>query len=167
MDVMIPIEEYTVLNSGATVREAVLALKSSFTSKIATGKLMETGHRSVLVLDDEKHLTGILTIRDLIGAVLPSYLSAAKPITADSMAYSPMFWEGLFTDRVMQLPDRTIDTIMSPAPIFIYARANLMEAAYIMRENDVRRLAVFSGNILAGIIREQDLFFEMDRILNE
>jgi CBS domain-containing protein len=167
MDVMVPIEEYTVLNSGATVREAILALKVSFVSKIATGKLMETGHRSILVLDDEKHLVGLLTIRDLIKSVMPSYLAAPKPSTADSMQYSPMFWKGLFTDQVMQLPDRTIDTIMSPAPNSIYARANLMEAAYIMSESGARRLAVFIENTLIGVIREQDLFFEMDRILHE
>jgi len=167
MDVMVPIEEYTVLNAGATVREAILALKSSFASKMATSKLMETGHRSILVLDDEQHLVGLLAIKDLIEAVMPPYLTAPKPSTADSMQYSPMFWKGLFTDQVKQLSDHPIETIMSPAPTSIDARANLMEAAHIMIENGARRLAVFFENTLAGVVREQDLFFEMDRILNE
>lgn len=167
LDVMVPIEEYTVLNASATVREAILALKASFTSKIATSKLMETGHRSILVLDNDKHLVGILAIKDLLEAVMPPYLTAPKPSTADSMQYSPMFWMGLFTDQVVQLADRQIETIMSPAPITIDARANLMEAAHVMIENGARRLAVFFEDTLAGVIREQDLFFELDRILNE
>jgi len=167
MDVMVPIEEYTVLKADSTVREAILALKESFASKIATSRLMETGHRSILVLDNEEHLVGLLAIKNLLEAVMPPYLSAPKPSTADSMQYSPMFWKGLFTDQVIQLGDRSIDTIMSPAPISIDARANLMEAAYIMLENGARRLAVFFEDTLAGVIREQDLFFEMDRILNE
>ena len=44
--------------------------------------------------------------------------------------------------------------------------ANLMEAAYMMLEKNARRLAVFENGILVGVIREQDLFFEMERILN-
>ena len=81
------------------------------------------------------------------------------------MQYSPMFWKGLFTDQVSQLGDKQIQTIMSPAPLAIDSRANLMEAAYTMLDYNVRRLAVFSEGILVGVIREQDLFFEMDRIL--
>ena len=43
----------------------------------------------------------------------------------------------------------------------------LMEAAYIMIQNDARRLVVEVAGEVAGVIREQDLFFEMERILKE
>jgi CBS domain-containing protein len=45
--------------------------------------------------------------------------------------------------------------------------ANLMEAAYAMVSNQKRRLAVEQGGRIIGIIREQDLFFEIERILRE
>lgn len=167
LEVMVPIYEYTVLNANRTVREAVAALKASFASKVATSRLMETGHRSILVLDNDEHLVGLLSLKDLLEALMPTYLSAPKPSTADSMQYSPMFWKGLFTDQVSQLGDKPIQTIMSPAPIAIDAKANLMEAAYTMLDFNARRLAVFSEGTLVGVIREQDLFFEMDRILEE
>lgn len=164
LEVMVPIEEYTVLTADRTVREAIQALKASFASKMATSRLMETGHRSILVVDNNQ-LVGLLAIKDLLEALMPPYLSAPKPSTADSMQYSPLFWKGLFTDQVLQLAGRPIHAIMSPAPMSIDAGANLMEAAYILLENNARRLAVLSEGTLAGVIREQDLFFEMDRIL--
>jgi CBS domain-containing protein len=56
---------------------------------------------------------------------------------------------------------------MSPAPLTIDAGSNLMEAAGMMIENRARRLAVVRSGELVGIIREQDLFFEMEKILRE
>jgi CBS domain-containing protein len=97
---------------------------------------------------------------------MPTYLSAPKPSTADSLQYSPMFWNDMFTSQIRQLADKWIETVMSPAPATIDGSANLMEAAYMMLEKNARRLAVFENAILVGVIREQDLFFEMERILN-
>jgi CheY-like chemotaxis protein len=165
-EVMVPIGEYTVLAADGTVRGAVAALKASFAAKVATSRLMETGHRSLLVLDGNE-LVGLLSIRDLLEALMPPYLSAPKPSTADSMQYSPMFWKGLFSDQVSQLADQPVHTLMGPAPMALDAGSNLMEAAYTMLENNVRRLAVFDHGALVGVIREQDLFFEIDRILGD
>ena len=78
-DVMIPIEDYTTMNVDQTVREAILKLRSSFSIKIATSSIMETGHRSVLIFDSEGDVKGILTIKDLLNAIMPKYLSAPKP----------------------------------------------------------------------------------------
>ena len=52
-----------------------------------------------------------------------------------------------------------------PAPYAIDGNASLMEACYMMLKNKVRRLVVMIGGDVGGVIREQDLFFEMDRIL--
>jgi CBS domain-containing protein len=40
-----------------------------------------------------------------------------------------------------------------------------MEAAYTMIANNVQRLIVVRAGEVVGVIRELDLFFEMDRIL--
>ena len=100
MDVMIPISAYTTIAVSRTVGEAVTALKASFTRLTATRQLMETGHRSVLVMDSAGQVIGILTIRDLLEVILPGYLSSPKPATADAIQYSPMFWSGMFTTGI-------------------------------------------------------------------
>ena len=56
---------------------------------------------------------------------------------------------------------------MSPAPLTIEGTASLTEAAYMMMKNNARRLVVEVAGKVAGVIREQDLFFEMERILRE
>jgi len=167
MGVMVPFQEYTTVGEGESVRDAILKLRASFSSKIATSRLMETGHRSVLVVDDNNNVRGILAIRDLLELVLPSYLTAPKPSMADTIQYSPMFWQGMFTKEVKQKAHIKIKEVMSPAPLSIDGTASLMEAAYLMVNNNVRRLMVETAGRVAGIIREQDLFFEIERILRE
>ena len=165
-DVMIPISDYTTIDETKTIREAIEGLKASFASKLATSQLMETGHRSILVVDTHGGVKGILTIRDMLEVIMPAYLSAPKPSLADSIEYSPMFWRGMFSAGVKQMKNKCIQEVMSPSPLSIEGQSNLMEAAYLMLCNDQRRLIVTVSGKTAGVIREQDLFFEMEKITN-
>ncbi|MDH4204649.1 MAG: response regulator [Desulfobacteraceae bacterium] len=164
-EVMIPIEYYTTLTEENTVHDAIEKLKESFSAKISTSRLMETGHRSLLVFDENGKAKGMVAILDLLSAIMPAYLSAPKPSMADSMQYSTMFWSGMFNREVRQLAVKKIKDIMSPVPFSIDADANLMEAAYMMVDKKERRLVVMSKGAVVGIIREQDLFFEIEKIL--
>jgi CBS domain-containing protein len=166
-EVMVPLEAYTTVRSSQTVREAIGELKKSFASELTTSRIMETGHRSVLVFDDAGSVQGILAIRDLLEAIMPAYLNAPRPFTADSIQYSPMFWKGMFTIEVKALAKKKMKDVMSPAPLTVDAASNLMEAAYKMVMNKERRLVVVKEGQVVGVIREQDLFFEMERIQRE
>jgi CheY-like chemotaxis protein len=163
-DIMIPIDHYTSVTTEVTVREAIMKLLSSFKDLISTERLMETGHRSLLVFDKKNNLVGVLSILDLLKAIRPAYLSAPKPSTADSMQYSPMFWTGLFTFQTKKLADMTIANIMSDTPEMIDENANLMEVADLMFTKR-RRLLVTSHNKIIGIVREQEIFFEIANII--
>jgi CheY-like chemotaxis protein len=164
--VMVPITDYTTIREGETVGTAIKKLRESFHSALQTSSLMETGHRSIVVFDDSGQMKGMLAIVDLMNAIMPAYLSAPKPSMADSIQYSPMFWAGAFNREIKLLAKKQVREIMSPAPMIIAENANLMEAAYMMISNQARRLAVAKDNTVVGIIREQDLFFEMERIIN-
>ncbi len=166
-DVMVPLEEYTTLTGEQTIKDAIEKLKESFQSKVTTSRIMETGHRSILVIDEKKKVQGILAITDLLSAIMPPYLSAPKPATADSIQYSPMFWKGMFRREIGQLAKKKVRDVMSPAPLSVEADANLMTAAYTMQMNNARRMVVLKNGQVVGIIREQDLFFEMERILRD
>jgi CheY-like chemotaxis protein len=164
-DVMIPLSEYTIVKEGDSVRVAVKALRHSFSSRISTSRLMETGHRSVLVFNNAGKMTGVLAITDLLAALMPAYLSAPRPSTADSIRYSPMFWYGMFTRAVKNMGDQPVAKLMQPAPPAIDVATNLMEAAYQMHTQGLRRLVVHQGGQPAGILREQELFFEIEKLL--
>lgn len=165
VEVMVPIDDYTTLKEDQTVSDAILKLKASFSSMISTSRLMESTHRTVLVFDDTGNVKGLLVIGDLLEGIKPAYLKAPKPSMADSIVYSPMFWSGMFTSEVKRLAKMKIKEVMSAAPPTIDVDANLMEAAYMMMKNKVARLAVTKQKDVVGVIREQDLFFEMERVI--
>jgi len=165
--IMIPISEYTTLSEDLRVKDAIFELKRSFSYKLSTLKIMETGHRSVLVLDHLKKVCGVLEITDLMEMIMPSYLSAPKPSLADTIQYSPMFWRGMFTTEINKKASMRIKDVMSPAPYAIDSGASLMEACYMMLQHHVRRLVVMMGGDVSGVIREQDLFFEMEKVLHQ
>ena len=164
-EVMIPILDYTTIAESRTISDAVTALKASFTALTATRQLMETGHRSVLVMDKAGQVRGMLTIQDLLALTLPRYLSSPKPSTADAIQYSPLFWTGMFSSGVRDIQSLTISEVMSPSPAGIDVHASLMEAAFLMASENQRRLIVMANKVPVGIIREQDLFFEMEKSL--
>ena len=76
-----------------------------------------------------------------------------------------MFWKGMFAKEVAQKANSRIKDVMSPTPLTINGNASLMEAAYMMVNENARRLVVQLQGKVVGIIREQDLFFEIERIL--
>jgi len=79
-------EKYTTLKKGKqTVKEVIFSLKASFALKISPGRIMETVHRSMLVFDDRGEVQGLLAIVDLLEGIMPAYLGAPKPSTADSI----------------------------------------------------------------------------------
>jgi len=166
-DIMIPLEDYTTINEEATVKEGIKSLKESYENLVASSRLMESGHRSIVVFDRNKELTGILGIRDLIHYLQPSYLLSPKPSLAERIEYSPMFWKGMFTTQTRSLANKKVKDIMSEVPPSVDEEANLMEAANILYAQKVRRLVVTSKGKVVGIIREQEIFFEMARIMLE
>jgi CheY-like chemotaxis protein len=166
-DIMIPVEEYTTISDGSTVKEGIQALKKSYEGLVSADKIMETGHRSILVFDDKGDLAGILSIFDLMAAVRPAYLTAPKPSMADALQYSPMFWTGLFTNQVKGLINKKVREVMSDPPPMIDEETNLMEVADTLYTQKARRLAVVQGRKVVGVVREQELFFEIARIVLE
>jgi len=164
-DVMVPLGEYTTIRENQSVAEGIAVLKASFSTQIRTSRILETGHRSLLVFGAKGQIKGILTIVDLLEAILPAYLTAPKPSTADSLQYSPMFWSGMFTRETQQLASTPVGELMSPTPPTIDVRANLMEAAHRIVHERCRRLIVEQDGELVGVLREQDLFFQLERVL--
>ena len=160
-DVMTLIENYSVVPMEATVKEAMVILMDSFKPSITSSKLIESGHRSILVLNGKKQPVGLLSIWDLLQAIRPAYLSAPKPSMADSVQYSSMFWDGLFTTQTKAIADKKVKELMSETPPLINENANLMEVADLIYTSGRRRILVMEDEKVIGLIREQDIFFAM------
>jgi len=163
-EIMIPIEDYTNVQADSTVREGIEKLKDSYEKFLSTGKIMESGHRAIMVFDGDK-VVGVLNMQKLLGAVRPEYLSAPKPSMAESMQFSPMFWSGLFLTQVKKLKNRKIREIMSDCPPIVAGDANLMDVVDKMHSDNRRRVVVEENGKVVGVIREQELFYEISKII--
>jgi CBS domain-containing protein len=119
-----------------------------------------------VILDKKHQVAGILSIIDLLRAMQPSYLTYPKPSTADSLQYSPIFWRGLFTLEARKLGDRKIRDIMSGPAKTIDGQTNLMEIANFMVTEGVRRAIVTHRGVPVGVVREQELFFQLAHIIS-
>lgn len=165
-EVMIPLAEYETARPNQTVEYAVRALRASFSPRTLSGSLIESGQRSLLVLADGE-VKGVISVRGLMESLLPAYIHADLPSTASTIRYSPMFWKGLFTSEAKKLMARKVSDVMTEAPPEVDIEANLMEAAYMMTSLRQRRLAVMAWGQCQGIIREEELFFEIERVASE
>ncbi len=164
-DIMIPLSSYARISETSALKDALAALEEAHRALQFTDRLMDTGHRSLLVFNDLGGLVGILSPRDMILAARPPYLTAAPPNMTDALQYSAMFWEGLFTTRIHEIMDMEVGQIMSDSPPTISIRSNLMEAANTMAVEGCRRIAVTDNGDVVGVIREQELFFEIATII--
>ncbi|MCG8470243.1 MAG: response regulator [Desulfobacterales bacterium] len=161
--VMVPLSEFEVAHPNQSVRYAVGALRGSFSPKTLSGALVESGQRSLLVMEDGK-VKGVFSVRGLMESLLPDYVHATLPSTISTIRYSPMFWKGLFATQVKKLMERKVGEVMSNPPVEIGVEANVMEAAYMMVNLSQRRLAVMQEGRCLGLVREEELFFELERL---
>lgn len=164
-DIMIPLQDYPTLRSDISVKQGIELIKKSSEEVVATDRIMDAGRRSILVFDSDDELAGILTPQCLLSGSRPGYLSAPKPSTADSIQYSAMFWTGLFTTQCKSLGAKSIRDIMLDPPPIVEDTANLMEVVETMHEFGKRRLAVKSAGKVVGVVREQEVFYELARII--
>lgn len=168
-DLMIPINEYVILSPEATLREAIIKLRDASQYFESTEKLMQTGHRGVLVFKEDE-IVGVVSIEEIIDAVRPPYLSnetIRSQAAGTTWRFSHIFWNGMLTQRLKEIADSSLSAVMAPPHPPIDKTANLMEICDLMHETSARRLVVMAGAKVVGVIREQELFFEMVRILTK
>ncbi len=163
-EIMIPIDRYTCVQASCTVREGIEELRKSSESFVSSGLIMECGHRAVLVFEGDE-LAGVLTMRNLIQAVRPGHLLSEDGSLLRCTQFSPMFWAGFFSSRVRELESKKVRDIMNPRSPVVNCEANLMQVACLLCEENRRRVAVERDGRIIGVVREQELFQEISRLI--
>ena len=167
--IMMPLSSFETIREDRTVDHAVDLILKGLSRPLSTSTVQESIHRSVLVLDKDDNTIGIITLTDLLRGTQPNYmrLRTEKPAMADTFHIESPNYSGMFTIMTRDLAAKTVREIMFPAVPVIDASANLMEAASRLLDLNLRRLLVTRGGKIVGVIREQDLFFEMANILSQ
>ncbi len=164
VELMIPIDEYTCVQASSTVKEGIERLRVAAENFISTGLIMECGHRAILVFDGEE-LVGVLAMRNLIEALLPDYVALARSSGNAGARYSSLFWNGMFNVRARDLESKCVRDIMNPRPPVVDSDASLMQVADLLCQENRRRVAVRRDGRIVGVLREQELFHEISRLV--
>lgn len=108
--------------------------------KEASAKMKQEKVHRLPVLDDDKHLVGIISEKDILLAS-PSPASTLSPYEINYL-----------------LSKLTVKNIMSRNPVTITRKTTIEEAVKLMVENDLSCLPVMDDGYLSGIISKSDLF---------
>jgi CheY-like chemotaxis protein len=169
-DIMTPLSSFSSMSVDGTLAGAVYEILESFTRIMTTSSVHENVHRSILIFDEKKErVIGIVTFTDILKALQPPYMRVLteSPPMADAYVLESSNYSGMFTIMTRDLARKKVRDIMSDAPPFIAANANLMEAATRMLNRGLRRLLVKEGDSVVGVLREQDLFFEIAGVIKK
>ncbi len=166
-DVMVPLSSYSTVREESTVENAIELILQSFEKAVGTTTVKETGQRDVLVLDKQDNVIGILKFTDLLEGLQPPYMKLLRnrPSMADSIHLEPPSHTGMSTIMARDMLKKHVGDLMSGSPPTVRANANLMEAANRMIQLDVYSLLVVEQEKAVGVIRDQDLFFELAAVL--
>jgi CBS domain-containing protein len=171
-DLMIPIKDYAVTSPDNTLQEAILEMRRIY-CEVETGKCTEAGHRTGLVMTDDK-LVGIIDFQTVMRALMPEIagkLSDKLAALGLSIAFAEADAHDLdeakagFKERVLQNARTKVSDIMLKLRGQIDADAEIMDALKLMHKNKVTVLPVFEGDKVVGVLRDSDLFLATANIL--
>ena len=160
-DLYITIDDYPNISLDAPIGYAIYYMYRVLQDK--------NKYRNILVLDDDDHLKGYLSLKDLIRAVGPDYLQKRHPdvkgnqpfniegISQDLTALS-LLWEEGFTAKLhneLKKPVREYMTLMQDR---VSLQDHFSKCMYLMLLHDVIVLPVLENDMVIGVIRQIDVF---------
>jgi CBS domain-containing protein len=154
-DIFTPLGEFPHLHQNATVREAFDLLYRQH----ASGGWR---YRHLMVFDDQETLVGIISLRDLLRALMPQYLKAnlanaySGPLPDD--ASLSIIWQESFQSQCEYLAEARVGKYMATVLDMVQADAPLTRAAYLMVAHRVDMLPVLEGERVVGVVRIVDIF---------
>ncbi|MDH5445400.1 MAG: CBS domain-containing protein [Gammaproteobacteria bacterium] len=160
-DIYITIENYPNISQDAPIGHAIYMMHH----------VLEDKHkfRSILVLDDDDHLKGYLSLKDLIRAVGPDYLHKKRPdvkgnqpfnfegLNQDLSALS-LIWQEGFSLKLHEELHKPVADYLTLIEDQVRLDDPIAKCLYIMLFRDVLILPVVEEECVIGVVRLVDLF---------
>jgi len=160
-DLYISIDDYPNVSLDAPIGHAINIMHHVLGDK--------NKYRNILVLDDDDHLKGYLSLRDLIRAVGPDYLHKKHPdvkgnqpfnfegLTQDLTSLS-LLWEDGFTARLHEELKKPVSKYMTLMQDQVLLEDHISKCMYLMLFLDVIVLPVVENDQVIGVVRQVDVF---------
>lgn len=160
-DVYVKIDEYPNISQDAPVGNAIHLMHKVLGNK--------TRFRTILVLDDEDHLKGYLSLRDLIRAVGPDYLQKRRPDVKGNQPFNfeglsqdltvlSLIWQEGFTLKLHDELKKPVADYMTLMTDMVSLQDPIAKCLYLMLFHDLLVLPVVENERVVGVVRLVDLF---------
>jgi acetoin utilization protein AcuB len=149
-DLMIPIQK--CLKPENTLKEAANLLQ------VVRRDERWQGVKGLPVLDPAGKIVGILSMRDILKAVHPFYLSM--------MDLGDFTWDSMVTSLAKEAACKNVQSHMTTEVVTVRENEPLMECIDLMIKKNIKLLPVLDNRgQVAGMICEQDVFFAITRAM--
>lgn len=158
-DIYIPMQNYPHIPVTATICDAIKLMHSSQTEAHK--------YRTILVHDNEEHLVGHLSLRDLLRAIGPRYLRKAGPsvkgnqpfemIPQDFAALS-LIWQEGFTSKIQEEAQNPVTNYLTLFEHTVKLDDPFAKCAYLLLIEDLHIIPVVEDEKVVGVVRLVDVF---------
>ncbi len=158
-DIYITIDHYPNILLNAPIGEAIHIMHHELEEK--------TKYRTILVMNDEGHLEGYLSVFDLIRAVGPDYLQKNRPdvkshqphaIMDQDMSALALIWQEGFTLKMHDELAKPVCEYMTQMESTIALDDPIAKCLYLMLFADALIIPVEEEGEVIGVVRMIDLF---------
>ncbi len=151
-EIMEPVKDYLLPEN--TLKEAVNRMK------VARRGEKRVGVKGLIVLDEQKNLVGIVSIKDILKTIIPFYMAYAK--------LGEFTWDGMLEEMAKKVSDKRVSEFMTKDVITIDEDAPLMECADLMVRHNLQRVPVVNKEKrVTGIVYVRDLYYAIVKALLE
>ena len=170
-DIVVPVEKTSFARPDTPLDDVITLLRD-----LSCGPekgCSESGSQTILVMDDEQHVLGVVDFQTVMKVLVPEMADSVSDrvralwdmlgqVSKTSPADDAKF--GL-TARLLKNARRPISDAMLRIRKNIGPEADLLEAIMALAENSVGVLPVYDGDKLIGIVKDSDLFLMMGDVL--
>lgn len=148
-DIMEPVQDF--LSADDTLKDAVNKMR------VCRRGDARVSVKGMLVLDKDQKLLGILSIKDILRTMIPSYLS---------VSLSEFTWDGMLEDMAKKNSGKKVVDIMEKKIISVPETAPLMECADFFVQHNLQRLPVVNTDKkVVGMIYIRDIYYALVKTL--
>jgi CBS domain-containing protein/mannitol/fructose-specific phosphotransferase system IIA component (Ntr-type) len=144
------------LTVGDVMKRDVITVKPQDSLKSVANVMFKHRISGVIVVDDEYHVVGMISNRDIIRAALPDYQSLISNL---AMSYDSESFENVLRTeenvRVGDLMDKNVETVTE--------QTSVVETAALMLFKDLRRAPIVKNDKLVGVITISDIVSKIIR----
>lgn len=168
-DVMVPLADYPVVTVDDPLEKAVLRLSKEYLEPSS-----DVRHRTILVVDQDQHLVGILDFRTILESLV-SWHAGDVLEGLDSLRVAAAFAEAGFGDLPVEVDDFNekvkkkanvkVKELMLKVRGTVQADTDLLKAIRLKCKKKLTVLPVYDGDRLIGVLRDVDLFLAMAETL--